>query len=122
MNLKTLVMAASLLAAPAALAHAPKVGDNGGPQVDAGPYHLELVMKGTALEVFLVDHTGKHVTTDGFKGSAILLVDGKPQRIPLAPAGDNRLSGTAPTALPAEPKGTVQITTSNGSSVQGRFN
>ena len=122
MNLKALVMVAVLLAAPAALAHAPKVGDHGGPQVDAGPYHLELVMKGTALEVFLVDHSGKQVTTDGFKGSAILLVDGKPQRIPLAPAGDNRLTGTAPTPLPAEPKGTVQITTSNGSSVQGRFN
>ena len=121
MQLKTLALIAGLLAAPAALAHAPKVGLHGGPQVDAGLYHLELVAKETSLEAFLVGHDGKAVSTEGYKGVAILLLDGKPQRIALTPAGDNRLAGTAPSPLSGAIKGTVQITLPNGGTVQGKF-
>jgi hypothetical protein len=104
-----------------AIAHAPKVGANGGPQADAGSFHLEVVAKGTSLKVFLWDHSDKAVPTNGYKGTAIFVVDSKPQRIPLAPAGDNVLTGTAPVAMPGQPKGVVQITTPTGSTVQGKF-
>ena len=83
---------------------------------------MEVVAKGTSLQVFLRDHSDKVVLTDGYKGTAIFVVDGKPQRIPLAPAGDNALTGTSTVTIPREPKGAVQITTPTGSTVQAKFN
>jgi hypothetical protein len=122
MYLKTVLIVTALFAAPSiALAHAPKIGANGGAQADAGSFHVEVVPKGTALQVFLRDHSDKDVKTDGFKGTAIFVIDGKPQRIPLTPAGENRLSGTSSVDLPANPKGAVQITTPSGSTLQAKF-
>lgn len=122
MRLKALVTAGILLApASLALAHAPKVGANGGQQGDAGSYHVEVVPQGTTLQVFLRDQSDKTVSTDGFKGTAIFVVDGKPQRVPLTPAGDNKMTGTASVPLPKEPKGAVQITNPAGSTVQAKF-
>jgi hypothetical protein len=117
---RSIAVALALLAEPA-LAHSPKVGANGGAQVDAGSYHVELVPDGTTLQVFLRDHSDKEVASAGFKGTAIFVVGGKPQRIPLTPAGTNKLTGTSPVALPKEPKGAVQITTPTGSTVQAKF-
>ena len=121
MRLVTLTAAALLLAASTALAHSPKIGANGGRQTDAGSYHLEIVAKGTALDVFLSDHSDKAVKTEGFKGTAIFVVGGKSERIPLTPAGENKLSGTSTVTLPGSLKGAVQITTPTGSTVQGKF-
>lgn len=123
MRLRFLVLAAALAAAPlAAWAHAPKVGHNGGPQADAGAFHLEILPQGTTLAVYLRDHADKEVRTEGYKGTAIFVIDGKAERINLAPDGDNRLKGTSTVPLPPEPKGAVQVTTPTGSTVQGKFN
>jgi hypothetical protein len=119
---RSVAVAVALLAVPAlVLAHGPKVGANGGVQADAGDYHIELVPEGTTLQIYLRDHSDKEVASAGFKGTAIFVVGGKPQRIPLMPAGANRLSGTSSVALPKEPKGAVQITTPTGSTVQAKF-
>jgi hypothetical protein len=118
------IMLAALAAAAIATtahAHGPKVGRNGGPQADAGSYHVEIAPKGKALKVFLRDHDDKAVGTTGFKGTAILVVDGKSQRISLTPAGENTLAGEAAVELPGQPKGAVQITTSTGTTVQAKF-
>ncbi len=97
-------------------------GDDGtGVQADAGSFHVELVSDGTILQVYLRDHSDKEVASAGYKGTAIFVIDGKPQRIPLAPAGTNKLTGSSPVALPKEPKGAVQITTPTGSTVQAKF-
>ena len=120
--LRAIAVAAALLAVPAlGLAHAPKVGANGGVQADAGSFHVELVPDGTTLVVYLRDHSDKEVASAGYKGTAIFVIDGKPQRIPLTPAGLNKLSGSSPVAMPKEPKGAVQITTPTGSTVQAKF-
>lgn len=122
MRLATALLTTALVIQPAGLfAHAPKVGENGGAQTDAGSYHIEIVAKETSIDVFLRDHSNKAVATAGFKGAAILVVDGKPLRIELSPAGENRLAGTAPVALPQTPKGAVVITTPAGSTAQGKF-
>jgi hypothetical protein len=123
MRLKILLAAALLAgASPAVWAHAPKMGANGGPQADAGSFHVEVVPEGNTVQVFLRDHGDKAVQTAGFKGVAIFTIDGKAQRIPLAPAGDNKLSGSATMPIPAAPKGAVQIITPTGSTVQAKFN
>ena len=122
MGLRASTVAAVLIAATAAAsAHGPKIGANGGVQADAGSFHVEVVSQGTTLAVFLRDHGDKAVSTDGYIGTAIFLVDGKPQRIPLVSAGDNRLTGTSAVSIPNDPKGAVQITTPTGSTVQAKF-
>jgi hypothetical protein len=50
------------------------------------------------------------------------MIEGKPQRTSLTPAGDNKLTGTSAVSLPNAPKGAVQITTPSGSTVQAKFN
>jgi hypothetical protein len=123
MNRRALVIASVLTLIPGgAFGHAPKVGQNGGPQADAGSFHVEIVAKGTLLQVYLRDHSDKAVSTEGFKGTAILVINGKAERITLTPAGDNQLSGQSSVDLPAEPKGAVQIVTPTGSTAQAKFN
>jgi hypothetical protein len=124
MSLRNLIAVAFVVAtAGLAFAHGPEIGPNGGRQVDAGDYHVEVVAKGTTLDVFLRDHdSDKAVMSQGFKGTAIFVVGGKSQRIPLTPAGENKLSGTSGVALPGQPKGAVQIITPKGSTVQAKFN
>ena len=122
MKLTSILTAAILLATPAAaLAHAPKIGVNGGPQTNAGPYHMELIAKEKALDVYLRDHGDKAVATAGFAGTAIFVIDGKSERIELKPTGDNRLTGTASIALPNEPAGVVRVTMPGGGTAQGQF-
>ena len=122
MDRRAFVIIAALAVAPVgASAHGPKVGQNGGPQEDARSFHVEIVAQGTMLQVYLRDHSDKAVSTNGFKGTAIFVINGKAERISLTPAGENRLKGTSSVDLPAEPKGAVQIMTPTGSTAQAKF-
>jgi hypothetical protein len=122
MKLNTVFAAALIVAPSLAFGHAAKIGEHGGPQTDAGGFHVEAVAKDKALDVYLHDHSAKPVDSAGFKGVAIFKDEsGKPERIPLQPAGGNKLSGVAPASLPAQLEGAVQITTPTGNSEQGKF-
>lgn len=112
-------LAALLLAVSPALAHETK-GSHGGRQVDAGKMHVELLTKGSTVEVYIFDGDGKAVGAAGYKGLAILVVAGKPARIPLTPSGDH-LTGAASADFGATVKGAVQITNSSGATAQGKF-
>lgn len=118
--MRYIFLAASLMIAGLAQAHE-ATGPNGGRLVDAGNMHVELVPKGRAVDVFVTDSNDKPLAVEGYKGTAVLVVGGKPQRIPLAPADANRLTGTASTDVPATAKGAVQLQLPGGGSVQGRF-
>jgi hypothetical protein len=122
MRLKLLTIASAILASSfVASAHSPKPGGSGPLIADAGNYHVEVAASGTALVILLRDQADKPVSSEGHKGTAVFVIDGKAQRIPLAPAGDNKLTGTAPAAMPARPKGAVQITKPDGATVQAKF-
>lgn len=127
MKLKALVFATlfagCLTALPlAAQEHAHDKGRNGGQVADAGDYHVEAVATGGTLVVHLTDHDDdKPVPTKGFKGLAILVIDGKPQRIALAPQGENMLTGTSAAGLTAPIRGAIQITTGANATVQAKF-
>ncbi|RVU18206.1 hypothetical protein EOE48_12225 [Methylobacterium oryzihabitans] len=117
----------SLVVAPALAAgehgHDHAKGPNGGTIADAGRYHLELVARGPAIEIFVTgEDAAAPVPSEGFKGTLIVIVDGKPARIALAPAGANRLAGTAAAPLPAKPKGAVQLIGPDGATANGKFN
>jgi hypothetical protein len=121
MHIKALILVGILCSAYPALAHDIK-GPNGGRVADAGRYHVELVAKDTVLDLFVADTANQPVKPEGFKGVAILIVDGKSQRIPLEPADNRKLSGIATTKLPGNPKGVVQLTLPDGKTAQARFN
>lgn len=109
------------LIAGAAFAHAPEKGKHGGQQVDAGNYHVEAVVKGNTIDVFITDHGETPVSTKGFKGTAVLIVKGKPAKITLAPRGENVLTGTSPVELAAPIRGAIQITNGDNETVQAKF-
>lgn len=121
MNAKLLMTAALLSWSACAWAH-DSTGPHGGRVADAGQYHVELVSKSDKLELFVSDGNEKSIPATGFKAVAILVVDGKSQRILLEPAGSALLSGTASVALPAQPKGVVQLTGPDGKTAQAKFN
>lgn len=123
MSIRTLALTfiAALALAAAAEAHAPPKGKNGGQQTDAGNYHVEVVARGNTLDVFITDHSETAVSTKGFKGTAILIVNGKPQRITLAPRGENILTGTSPVELATTVRGAIQITNTDNETVQAKF-
>jgi hypothetical protein len=119
--MKYVPLIASLILAPAAQAHdAP--GPHGGRQVDSGARHVELLTKGPAIDVFVSDAEGKPLDASALKGIAILIVGGKPARIPLAASGPEKLSGYAAGEIDQPAKGAIQITSPDGETVQGKFN
>lgn len=115
------LMVVAVLAGSACVASAhDEKGTNGGWVAHAGSYHVELVSKSDKLELFVSDENQKSIPATGFKAIAILVVDGKSQRIVLEPAG-KLLSGKATVALPAQPKGVVQLTGPDGKTAQAKF-
>ena len=90
--------------------------------VDAGNFHAELLADGTdTVTVFLFDAADQPVESAGFKANAILVVNAKPARFPLEPAGGQKLTGKAPGPVQAGVKGAVQLTAPDGSTAQAKF-
>jgi hypothetical protein len=120
MKLYILVVAATL-AAGSTFAHDIERGPNGGKVVDTGLFHVELVANGKVVNVYLTDKDNKAVPASGYKGLAIIVAGGKTQRIELAPAGENRLTGTTREGFTAAPKGAVRLTNPDGTTSQAKF-
>ncbi|HYD68555.1 hypothetical protein [Azospirillum sp.] len=96
MKFSTLLLAAALLAVPAAaVADGPKIGPNGGARTDAGPYHAELVLKGNDVVLYVTDAADKPVDVTGAKAEATILANRQTQKVALEPAGANALKGQA---------------------------
>ena len=120
MYARWLLIAALLTPAGPAWAHE-ATGKHGGRIADAGPYHVEMVVKSDVVDVYISDANEKPVAAAGFKGMAILVAGGKSQRVVLAPVEGTRLSGSATAALPNQPKGVVQLTAPDGKTSQAKF-
>jgi hypothetical protein len=123
MRTPILALAMILTAMSSTLAHEPRLGPNGGLKVDAGSrYHAELVATGTPeIALFLYDANDKPIPAVGFRGNAILVIDGKTQRFALQPAEGSRMVGSAPVAVPKGVKGAVQLTAPDGTTAQAKF-
>jgi hypothetical protein len=117
--LRTLMLI--LLLTSSAAAHEPGIGPNGGMRVDAGPYRVELVPEGTVVNAHITMDDDSQVDTSTMSGTAILLIDGKPVRSKLAPSSPGILSGDAGVTLSKTVTGAVQITGSDGKTVQAKF-
>ena len=119
---RRLVLTTALLAPSWAWAHEPRVGPHGGTLVDAGSYHIEISLKGTLVEVYISDTADRPVPAAGFKGTAILAIDGTSHRIVLAPVNGNLLIGQSPVSSNDPPKGAVLLIAPDGKTAQAKLN
>lgn len=92
---RTFVLLVALAGAFPALAqahvHKPR---HGGVVREAGGFVYELVARPDEIVVFVTDESDKPVATQGSSAELTLIDSGTRTRVPLAPAGDNRLAAT----------------------------
>lgn len=124
--LHTLLAAAALGFAGLAVAHSDEYLDtiitpHGGQMRMAGMYHFELVVEEGVLTVYLTDHADQPVASAGAAGSATVLAGKNRSTIPLAPAGDNRLTGKGEFPLDAAMRVVLSISVAGQATEQARF-
>lgn len=113
----------ALLAAPALAQHDHdhgKPGPHGGRIAEAGTWHAELVVAGGSIRLYLSDGALSALPAAGFAGTAILVSEGKPLRIALAPDGD-ALAGALPTGFKGRPKGAIRLVGPGGATASAKF-
>ncbi|MPZ45745.1 MAG: hypothetical protein GEV05_20620 [Betaproteobacteria bacterium] len=96
-----------------------KMGANGGQVVDAGPYHLELVVNGQELTLYVLDEKNSKVSVDGAKASAIVMSGGG--KTTIAPAGDNALKGARKFQAKEDMRVLLSLTLPGKATQQARF-
>lgn len=132
-RLKFLVLAASMLASPALLAHTDEVLDtqkapNGGQLRMAGMYHYELVVAKDSKDasdnpvvVYVTDHAGTKIPTAGAVGTATILSGKTKASADLKADGDNRLKGITKYASSPDMKVVISITLPGTNPESARF-
>jgi hypothetical protein len=109
-----LLLALLLLLAPIpGFAHTITNGPHGGEVEDANPgpnLHIETVVKGTTVMVYLSDWNGNPVSTAGVTGKVIVLANEKKDFFDLAPSGADALTGKGTFADDPNMKALVTLT------------
>lgn len=121
--MKHLILALTIAAAPlAAPAHEMAKGPNGGPVVDSAGHHVEMVVKGSELVLFLTEADDKPLASAGTKSARAIVQDGgKTATVPLQPAEPNKLVGALQQPLGSGARVVVSATMADGHAVQARF-
>jgi hypothetical protein len=87
-----LLVACTVLASPS-LAQSWK-GPNGGQMVDAGSFHVELIIKNADYSVNVFDHVDNPVAVAQATGVATVMVGEEKEKVTLQPVAANTLTGT----------------------------
>jgi hypothetical protein len=87
-----LLVAFTVLASPS-LAQSWK-GPNGGQMVDAGSFHVELIIKNADYSVNVFDHVDNPVAVAQATGVATVMVGEEKEKVTLQPVAANTLTGT----------------------------
>ena len=118
-----LVVFASILFAHSVSASAdgPAIGPNGGQVKDAGKYHLELVVKDSALTVYVAGNKDAKVATKGATGTATVLAGKSTSNVKLEASGENALAGSGSFQPAPDMKVVVSVTLPGQSPIQARF-
>ena len=121
---RRLILAGVVATLPAwGLAHGTDPGPHGGEVEDANPgpnLHMEVVLKGSVINVYLAREDGSQVTTAGLSGAATVLVNKKKEQVTLTPAGGNLLTGTG-SFVPATDMRMLVVVTVGGIKQQALF-
>lgn len=124
--LKPSVLALTMFFAQGAFAHSDEYLDtqtapHGGQVRMVQQYHYELVVKANEVSVYVTDHTGKRIDTQGATGTATLLTSKGKASVMLTPTGDNKMKGAGQFELAPDMKVVVSIALSGQTALQGRF-
>ena len=119
MKTRLLFLMVGLFLTLTAHAHGVHVPHHGGQVVEAGDYVLEWVAKENAL--YLSDHNGKEVSSEGASGKIIAVGGGNKTTVTLTPAGGNRLKLSEPLPTGNEVKAVISITLPGHTPVQARL-
>ena len=104
-----------------ATADGPTIGPLGGQVRDAGKFHLELVVKGAALTVYVSGNKDAKVATKGATGSATVLAGKNTSSVKLEPSGENALAGSGSFQPAPDMKVVVSVTLPGQTPIQARF-
>ncbi len=116
------IVAATLLClALAVRADGDANGPHGGQIKHSGKYHMELVVKDTALTVYITGNKDAKVPTKGATGSATVLAGKTTSSVKLDPRGENALVGSGAFQPAPNMKVVVSITLPGQPPVQARF-
>jgi hypothetical protein len=109
------------MAAPA-FAEEYEKGPNGGLMLDVAGIDAELMTSGNTVtfNVF-VPNAPKPVSTKGFTAAALIVSGSSRETLPLAPQGENSLTGDAKSPIAAGATITLTIKTAEGKSGQAKF-
>ena len=102
-------------------ADGPAIGPNGGQVKDAGKYHLELIVKDTALTVYVAGGKGAKVATKGATCAATVLARKSTSNVKLEPSGENALAGSGNFQPAPDMKVVVSVTLPGQPPIQARF-
>lgn len=116
MKVATAILAFALGVAPAVYAS----DKHGGHEIEVGSYHIELVVRGADLSLYVRDKADKSVDSKAVKASANVLSGKDRATVQLTPAGD-MLSGQAPFTVAKDAKVIVTFSVAGGKSEQARF-
>ncbi len=121
--MKHLIFTLAIAAAPlGAAAHEMAKGPNGGPVVDSAGHHVEMVVKGSKLILFLTEADDKPLASAGTKNARAIVQDGgKTATVQLQPAEPNKLVGSLAQPLGSGARVIVSATMTDGHAVQARF-
>lgn len=107
--------------ATGAAAHDVEVGPNGGPMIDAKGHHLELVLKGIDLTVFVTDAAHAPAAVKGASGRAVILAGKEQKTVTLEARDPNILAVKLAAPLPAGSRVVVSAKLGGGQDLLGRF-
>lgn len=116
------ILAATLLCfSVASRADEAATGPNSGQIKHSGKYHLELVVKGAVLTVYVTGDKDAKVATKGATGNATVLVGKGTSNVKLEPSGENALAGSGGFQPAPDMKVVVSVTLPGQPPVQARF-
>lgn len=93
---------------------------HGGQEVQAGKFHVELVVKEKDLTLYVRDQADKPVDAKTVKASANVLSGKEKATVELAPAGEG-LKGSAPFAVSKDAKVVITFSVAGAKNEQARF-
>jgi hypothetical protein len=124
--LKLLLLTVSLICSQGAFAHSDEYLDtqmapHGGQLRMAGAQHYELLVEPDEVKVYLTDHAGVRIASEGATGVAVVLSGKTKVSLKLQPAGGNMLRGVGKFALTPDLKVAVSITLPGQAAQQASF-
>jgi len=114
-----MLLAASALSTPAALAHGAAGPKHGGVVQTASDLSFELVSTPNGAAIYVQDH-GKDADVSGFDGKLTVLSGSEKSDAPLKPAGGNKLEAQG-ASLSKGTKVVAVLSTNNKKSITVRF-